>query len=99
MSAARVSRTGLPFSQLSATASISRCSSIASAILFSTLERSVVDISPQPVFAAWAASSASSTSAFVERGTSVNASPVAGVRFSEYSPSTGGTQCPPMKFS
>ena len=99
MSAASVSRTGLPFSQLSATASISRCSSIASAILLRTRERSVVDASPQAVFAACAASSASSTSSGVERGTSVNASPVAGVRFSEYSPCTGAIQWPPMKFS
>jgi hypothetical protein len=35
----------------------------------------------------------------VELGTSVNGSPVAGVRFSEYRPSTGATQWPPMKFS
>ena len=72
MSAASVSRTGLPFSQLSATASISRFSSIASAILFRTRERSVVDDSAQASFAACAASSASSTSSEVERGTSVN---------------------------
>ena len=62
MSAASVSRTGLPFSQLSATASISRLSSIASATLFRTRERSVVEASPQASFAACAASSASSTS-------------------------------------
>ena len=99
MSAARVSRTGLPFSQLSATASSSRCSSIASATLLSTFARSVDEVSPQAVFAACAASSASSTSAGVERGTSVNTSPVAGVGFSEYSPSRGGTQVPPMKLS
>ena len=41
MSAASVSRTGLPLSQLSATASGTRFSSIASAIRFRTLERSV----------------------------------------------------------
>jgi hypothetical protein len=99
MSAAIVSRTGFPFSQLSAIASSSRCSSIASATLFSTRARSVADASPQPVLAAWAASSASSTSAGADRGTSVNGSPVAGVRFSLYSPVVGGTQCPPMKFS
>ena len=99
MSAASVSRTGLPFSQLSATASGSRFSSIASAILFRTRDRSVVEASPQASFTACAASRASSTSAGVERGTSVNGSPVAGVTFSEYSPSTGATQWPPMKFS
>ena len=53
----------------------------------------------QASFAACAASSASSTSSAVERGTSVNASPVAGVTFSEYSPFTGATHWPPMKFS
>ena len=35
----------------------------------------------------------------VDFGTSVNASPVAGVRFSEYSPFAGVIQWPPMKFS
>ena len=99
MSAASVSRTGLPFSQLSATASISRFSSIASATLLSTRERSVVDVSPQSSFAACAASRARSTSSGVERGTSVNGSPVAGLTFAEYSPFTGATQWPPMKFS
>ena len=48
-----------------------------------TRERSLVEASPQPVFAACAASSASSTSSGDERGTSVNTSPVAGVRFAE----------------
>ena len=99
MSAASVSRTGLPFSQLSAIASISRFSSIASAILFSTLERSVVEVSAHSSLAAWAASSASSMSSADERGTEVKGSPVAGVTFSLYSPSIGATQWPPMKFS
>ena len=49
MSALRVSRTGLPFSQLSATASSSLCASIASAIALSTSARSVADFSPQDV--------------------------------------------------
>ena len=99
MSAASVSRTGLPFSQLSATASISRLSSITSATLFRTRERSACEASPHASFAACAASSARSTSSGVERGTSVNGSPVAGVRFVEYSPCTGAIQWPPMKFS
>ena len=43
MSAASVSRTGLPFSQLSATASISRLASIASAMAFSTAARSAAE--------------------------------------------------------
>ncbi len=82
MSAASVSRTGLPFSQLSATASISRLSSIAWAIAFSTFARSATEVSPHATFAAWAASSASSTSSGVESGTAVNGSPVTGDRFS-----------------
>ncbi len=99
MSAASVSRTGFPFSQLSATASSSRLSSIASATRFRTRERSATEVSAQASFAACAASSARSTSSVVERGTSVNGSPVAGVTFWEYSFFTGGTQCPPMKLS
>ena len=82
MSAASVSRTGLPFSQLSATASISRFASIASAIALSTFARSVADVAAQASFAACAASSASSMSAAVERGTSQNGWPVTGERFS-----------------
>jgi hypothetical protein len=68
MSAAGVSRTGLLFSQLSATASIS-VSSIASAILLRTFERWVVDVSAHFSFAMCAASSASSMSSADERGT------------------------------
>jgi len=92
MSAFSVSRTGLPFSQLSAIASASRFSSITSAILFRTFARSVVDISPHASFAAWAASSASSTSSALDSGTSVNGLPVTGVRFSAYLPFTGAIQ-------
>ena len=82
MSAARVSRTGLPFSQLSATASISRFASIASAIALSTFARSAPGVVPHASFAACAASSASSMSAAVDRGTSQNGLPVTGDRFS-----------------
>ena len=46
-SAASVSRTGLPFSQVSATASISRLSSIRSAILLRMMARSVTEVRPQ----------------------------------------------------
>jgi hypothetical protein len=91
-----VSRTGLPFSQLSATASISSSFSMASAIAFRMLERSVVEVSPHAWRAAWAASRASSMSSGVERATSQNALPVAGLGSALYSPATGGTQCPPM---
>src|SRR4249919_16850 len=99
MSAARVSRTGLPFSQLSATASISRFFSTASAIALSTSARSVADASPQASFAAWAASSASSTSSGVESATSVIGPAVAGARSQRYLPFTGASHLPPMKFS
>ena len=93
MSAASVSRTGLPLSQLSATASISRCSSIRSAIRFSTRARSASVASPQAVFAACAASSANSMSSAVERATCVKAWPVTGLRLSEYAPFTGAIHC------
>ena len=99
MSAASVSRTGLPFSQLSATASISLFSSIASAIAFSTSARSAADFSPQPSLAACAASRASSTSSGVESATSVIGAAVAGVRSTRYLPSVGASHLPPMKFS
>ena len=99
MSAAIVSLTGLPLSQLSATASGITFSSIASAIRFRTLERSVTEASPHASLAACAASSASSMSSAPDCGTSVNGSPVAGVRFAEYCPAIGATHSPPMKFS
>src|SRR5580704_6880397 len=99
MSAASVSRTGLPFSQLSATASMSWFFSIASAIALSTFARSVADASPQASFAAWAASSASSTSSGVESATSVIGPAVAGVKSTRYLPCVGASHLPPMKFS
>ncbi len=70
-----------------------------SAILFRITARSATDVFPQAGAAAWAASRASSTSSAVERATSVKTWPVTGVGFSKYSPFTGGTHCPPMKFS
>ena len=79
MSAARVSRTGLPFSQVSATASISRFASMASAIRFSTAARSVRDVSPHASLAACAASSASSTSSAVDLATSQKGLPLTGL--------------------
>ena len=99
MSAASVSRTGLPFSQLSATASISACSSIASATLVSTRARAAGDSWPHASFAACAASSAVSTSAGVESATSQIGLAVAGLRFTRYLPSAGGSHLPSMKFS
>jgi hypothetical protein len=84
MSAASVSRTGLPLSQVSATASSSVCSSIASAIRLRTRARSVSDVSPQVSRDAWAASRASSMSSLVDRGTSVNFRAFAGDRSCMY---------------
>src|SRR5450759_4149890 len=99
MSAARVSRTGLPFSQLSATASISAFFSITSAMALSTAARSVADASPQASLAACAASRASSTSSGVDSATSVIGLAVAGVRSTRYLPCVGANHLPPMKFS
>src|SRR5579863_2592886 len=99
MSAASVSRTGLPFSQLSATASMSWFFSTASAIALSTSARLVADASPQASFAAWAASNASSTSTGVESATSVIGPAVAGAKSTRYLPCVGANHLPPMKFS
>ena len=99
MSAASVSRTGFPFSQLSATASISRLASMRSAIALRTRARSVSEVSPHAARAAWAASSASSMSSAVEWATLVKGLPVAGLRFSRYSPWTAASHPPPTKLS
>src|SRR5450631_3066648 len=99
MSAPRVSRTGLPFSQLSATASISLFFSMASATALSTSARSVADASPQASLAACAASRASSISSGEESATSVIGAAVAGLRSTRYLPWVGANHFPPMKFS
>ena len=99
MSAARVSRTGLPLSQVSASATAWRLASIRSAILFRITARSATLVLPQASFAAWAASRASSTSAASERATSHRTRPFTGEVFSKYRPLTGATQRPPMKLS
>ena len=99
MSAASVSRTGLPFSQLSATASFSRFASIRSAILSRMSARAVTDVRPQAGAAACAASRARSTSSAVPRAISVNGCPFTGLGFSKYWPRAGGTYSPPMKWS
>ena len=96
MSAASVSRTGLPFSQLSATASSSRFCSMRSAILLRTAARSAAAVRPQAALAPWAAWTARSTSSAVPRAISVNTAPVTGVGFSKYFPLAGGTCSPPM---
>jgi hypothetical protein len=73
----------LPFSQVSATASTVRFSSIRSAILSRTLERSVVDVRPHDSAAACAASRAASMSSSVPRAISVNGLPLTGEMFSK----------------
>ncbi len=99
MSAARVSRTGLPFSHDSATAIFSRFSSIRSAILPRMFARSVAEVLPQAGAAPSAASIARSMSAAVPRATSVKVCPVTGLGFSKYSPFAGGTYSPPIQWS
>ena len=94
MSAASVSRTGLPFSQVSATASISRLASMASAMALSTAARSASEVSPQASLAACAASRASSTSSAVDRATSQNGFPLTGLTLAMYWPFTGATHGP-----
>ena len=98
MSAPSVSRTGLPFSHDSATASISRLASITSATRLRTEARSAREALPQAGAAAWAASRASSTSAAVDLATSQNGLPTTGLMFAMYLPPTGSTNFPPMKF-
>ena len=99
MSAANVSRTGLPLSHVSATASSSKFCSKRSAIFNNRFERVVGDALFQDALAACAASSASSISAVEERGIFVNTLPSTGEMLSKYSPLTGGTHLPPIKFS
>lgn len=83
MSAASASRISLPLSHTSATARDSRFSSMRSAILFRIAARSAGAVLPHAGAAAWAASSALSTSASSERATSQNVWPVTGVGFSK----------------
>jgi hypothetical protein len=70
-----------------------------SAMRLRTAARSVREVSPQASLAAWAASSASSTSSGVDLATSQNGLPSTGLTLAMYFPSTGATQPPPMKFS
>ena len=67
-----------------------------SAIFSSTLERSVVEALPHAALAACAASSASSMSCALERGTEVNTLPSTGLVLSKYWPEAGSTHLPPM---
>src|SRR3954463_10869835 len=91
MSAARVSRIGLPLSQVSAMARRSRLSSIRAAIRFSIAARSATLVRPQAAFAACAASSAASTSCASERAILQTIWPVTGEALSKYLPELGAT--------
>src|SRR6218665_1060770 len=99
MSAALVSRIGLPLSQVSTAASFSKLASMRSAILLRILERSVTEVRPHASLAACAASNANSVSSAPERAPSQQPLPVAGVMFSKYCPLPGGTHLPPIKLS
>ena len=90
---------GLPLSQTSASASISRFCSMRSAILLWMAARAAGAVLPHAPLAACAASRAFSMSSAVERGISQNVLPVIGVGFSKYCSLTGLTQSPPMKFA
>ena len=87
----------MPFSQVSPTASISRLSSIRSAILFRMTARSPTEVLPQAGAALWAASRASSMSSAVPRATSQKVWPFTGDGFSKYWPLTGSTYSPPIQ--
>ena len=67
-----------------------------SAILSSTLARSVVEVLPHACLAACAASSAASMSCALERGTEVNTLPLTGLALSKYWPEAGSAHRPPM---
>ena len=79
MSAARVSRIGLPLSSVSCKANNSVFSSIMSAILFKIVARSVALVFFQVLKASLAAFTAASTSASVASIKVANASPFAGL--------------------
>ncbi len=62
-------------------------------------DRSVTEVRPHAGAAAWAASSARSTSSAVPRATSAKTLPLTGEGFSKYRPRAGGAYSPPMKWS
>ncbi len=97
MSAAIVSRIGLPLSHVSAWASNSSLSSMRWAIFIRIFERSAGEVFAHLSFAAWAASSAALTSFSSERAISQSLPPVTGVMLSKYLPSIGSRHSPPMK--
>src|SRR5882757_9369541 len=94
MSAAIVSRIGLPLSHVSASAIFSRFASMRSAILLSICARSATAVRPQASFAAWAASRAASMSDASERAISHTGWPVIGEMLSKYLPAFGAFKRP-----
>ena len=68
-----------------------------SAMRFKMSARSAAGVRPQAGAAAWAASSAASTSAALERCTSHSGWPVTGERLVKVSPVFDGTNLPLMK--
>src|SRR5450759_5340102 len=97
MSACVVSRIGLPLSIVSMKASVSRLASRRSAILLRRLARYAGEVLFQLMAAAWAASSARSTSSLVDRATSQSGWPVIGVGLTKYFPRTGGVYLPAIQ--
>ena len=85
-------------SQVSTKANSSRLASIRSATLFSILARSETDVFPQASFAVFAAATALFTSSFWERGYFAINELSIGEVLSKYSPPTGFTNFPLMKF-
>ncbi len=98
-SAARVSRSAFPLSTVSALASISRFSSMMSAIFNNILLRVAAGVTDQEGNASWAASSAFSMSCLFPLAALVNGLPSIGLMLSKYSPLLGATHLPPMKWS
>jgi hypothetical protein len=96
MSAAIVSRIGLPLSHVSASAIFSRFVSIRSAIFKRICDRSATAVRPQASLAAWAASRAASMSDASERAISQTGWPVIGEMLSKYLPALGAFHSPPM---
>src|SRR5215469_4797167 len=99
MSAAVVSRIGLPLSHVSAVANFARLASMRSPILMRIRARSVELVRPQASLAAWAASSAASISDASERATSHTGRPIIAETLSKYLPTLGARHSPPMKLS
>src|SRR5690625_7063883 len=70
-----------------------------SAILFKIFARSATDVFPQASCAAFPASTAASTSSFVDLAISQNTFPVTGLTFSKYFPFAGALYSPLIKLS